>query len=203
MYVARIPNRGSPPAILLRESYRAGGKVRNRTLANLSRWPEEKIDALSRVLKGLPPQAAPEGAFEIVRSLPHGHVAAVLGTLGALGLQEVIDPLPSRARDLVCAMVAAQVIDPSSKLACARGLRSQTATSSLGQVLSGSACDEDDLYEALDWLYPRPPAPERRHASLLLRLLGRLRGPHLRPRRDWAPQRRRGRPAPDRLRAAG
>src|SRR6266536_1471078 len=147
MYVARIPNRGSPPAILLRESYRAGGKVRNRTLANLSRWPEEKIDALSRVLKGLPPQAAPEGAFEIVRSLPHGHVAAVLGTLGALGLQEVIDPLPSRARDLVCAMVAAQVIDPSSKLACARGLRSETATSSLGQVLSCSACDEHVLYD--------------------------------------------------------
>src|SRR6266487_3450623 len=109
MYVARIPNRGSPPAILLRESYREGGKVRNRTLANLSRWPEGKIDALSRVLKGLPPQAAPEGAFEIVRSLPHGHVAAVLGTLRALGLQEVIDPLPSRSRDLVCAMVAAQV----------------------------------------------------------------------------------------------
>lgn len=167
MYVARIPNRGSPPAILLRESYRAGGKVRNRTLANLSRWPEEKIDALSRVLKGLPPQAAPEGAFEIVRSLPHGHVAAVLGTLGALGLQEVIDPLPSRARDLVCAMVAAQVIDPSSKLACARGLRSETATSSLGQVLSCSACDEDDLYEAMDWLYPRQPGIEdalaRRH----------------------------------------
>src|SRR6266567_3514376 len=145
MYVARIPNRGSPPAILLRESYREGGKVRNRTLANLSRWPEGKIDALSRVLKGLPPQAAPEGAFEIVRSLPHGHVAAVLGTLRALGLQEVIDPLPSRSRDLVCAMVAAQVIDPSSKLACARGLRSQTATSSLGQVLWCSACDEDDL----------------------------------------------------------
>src|SRR6266581_3953461 len=167
MYVARIPNRGSPPAILLRESYRAGGKVRNRTLANLSRWPEEKIDALSRVLKGLPPQAAPEGAFEIVRSLPHGHVAAVLGTLRALGLREVIDPLPSRSRDLVCAMVAAQVIDPCSKLACARGLRSQTASSSLGQVLWCSACDEDDLYEAMDWLYPRQPgiqdALARRH----------------------------------------
>jgi hypothetical protein len=94
MYVARIPNRGSPPAILLRESYREGGKVRNRTLANLSRWPEAKIDALSRVLKGRPPPTAPEGAFEIARSLPHGHVAAVLGTLGALGLQEVIDPCP-------------------------------------------------------------------------------------------------------------
>src|SRR5437867_2061145 len=169
MYVARIRNRGSPPAILLRESYREGGKVRNRTLANLSRWPEGKIDALSRVLKGLPPPAAPEGAFEIVRSLPHGHVAAVLGTLRALGLQEVIDPLPWRSRDLVCAMVAAQVIDPSAKLACARGLRSETATSSLGQLLSCSAGDEDDLYEAMDWLYPRQPGIEdalaRRHLN--------------------------------------
>jgi Transposase DDE domain len=169
MYVARVPNRGSPPAILLRESYREGGKVRNRTLANLSRWPEEKIDALSRVLKGLPPPAAPEGGFEIARSLPHGHVAAVLGTLRALGLQELIDPRPSRSRDLVCAMVAAQVIDPASKLACARGLRAETATSSLGQVLSCSACDEDDLYEAMDWLYPRQPGIEdalaRRHLN--------------------------------------
>jgi hypothetical protein len=94
MYVARVPNRGSPPAILLRERYREGGKVRTRTLANLSRWPQEKIDALSRVLKGLPPPAAPEGGFEIARSLPHGHVAAVLGTLRALGLQELIDPYP-------------------------------------------------------------------------------------------------------------
>jgi transposase len=121
------------------------------------------------VLKGLPPPAAPEGAFEIARSLPHGHVAAVLGTLGGLGLPEVIDPLPSRSRDLVCAMVAAQVIDPSSKLACARGLRSETATSSLGQVLSCSACDQDDLYEAMDWLYPRQPGIEdalaRRHLN--------------------------------------
>src|SRR5215468_10616647 len=81
MYVARVPNRGSPPAILLRESYREAGKVKNRTLANLSAWPEAKVDALTRVLKGQPPPAADlDGAFEITRSLPHGHVAAVLGT---------------------------------------------------------------------------------------------------------------------------
>lgn len=81
MYVVRVPNRGSPPAILLRESYREAGKVKNRTLANLSSWPEAKVDALTRVLKGQPPPAAPlAGAFEITRSLPHGHVAAVLGT---------------------------------------------------------------------------------------------------------------------------
>ena len=85
MYVARVPNRGSPPAILLRESYRQGGKVKNRTLANLSRWPDDKVDALARVLKGLPAQVELAEAFEITRSLPHGHVAAVLGTARRLG----------------------------------------------------------------------------------------------------------------------
>ena len=97
MYVARVPNRGSPPAILLRESYREGGKVKNRTLANLSRWPEAKVDALARVLKGLPPQVELAEAFEITRSLPHGHVAAVLGTARRLGIEELIDPVRSRA----------------------------------------------------------------------------------------------------------
>ena len=100
MYVARVPNRGSPPAILLRESYREGGKVKNRTLANLSRWPEHKVDALSRALKGLPPARDLSEAFEITRSLPHGHVAAVLGTAQRLGLPELIDATPSRNRDL-------------------------------------------------------------------------------------------------------
>src|SRR5580692_4281701 len=105
MYVAKVPNRGSPPAVLLRESYREAGKVKNRTLANLSAWPEAKVDALSRVLKGQPPPAADlDRAFEITRSLPHGHAAAVLGTARRLGLDELIDPAPSRHRDLVMAM---------------------------------------------------------------------------------------------------
>jgi len=155
MYVVRVPNRESPPAVLLRESYREAGKVRNRTLANLSSWPEAKVDALSRVLKGQPPAAAPGGAFEITRSLPHGHVAAVLGTLRALGLEELIDPVPSRRRDLVAAMAVAQVIAPGSKLAIARGLREQTAASSLGEVLGVAGCDEDDLYAAMDYLHDR------------------------------------------------
>src|ERR1700687_1396841 len=97
MYVARVPNRGSPPAILLRESYREGGKVKDRTLATLSRWPEHKVDALSRALKGLPPARDLSEAFEITRSLPHGHVAAVLGTAQRLGMQELIDATPPRA----------------------------------------------------------------------------------------------------------
>src|SRR5690349_11744488 len=156
MYVVRVPNRGSPPAILLRESYREAGKVKNRTLANLSSWPEAKVDALTRVLKGQPPPAADlDGAFEITRSLPHGHVAAVLGTARALGLGELIDPAPSRQRDLVTAMAIAQVIAPDSKLAIARGLREETAASSLGQVLHLGSCDEDDLYAAMDYLAAR------------------------------------------------
>ena len=154
MYVVRVPNRGSPPAILLRESYREAGKVKNRTLANLSSWPEAKVEALARVLKGQPPPAADlDGAFEITRSLPHGHVAAVLGTARQLGLEELIDPVPSRHRDLVTAMAVAQVIAPDSKLAIARGLREETAASSLGEVLHLGVCDEDDLYAAMDYLH--------------------------------------------------
>src|ERR1700760_856453 len=156
MYVVGVPNRGSPPAILLRESYREAGKVKNRTLANLSAWPEAKVDALTRVLKGQPPPAAPlDEAFEITRSLPHGHVAAVLGTARRLGLAELIDPVPSRHRDLVVAMAVAQVIAPDSKLAIARGLREETAATSLGEGLALGSCDEDVLYAAMDSLHGR------------------------------------------------
>src|SRR5215469_14036242 len=154
MYITRVPNRNSPPAVLLRESYREGGKVKNRTLANLSSWPEAKVEALSRALKGLPP-AGLEGTFEVTRSLPHGHVAAVLGTVRELGLEELIGPAGSRQRDLVTAMVVAQVTAPDSKLAIARGLHAETAASSLGEVLGVAGCDEDDLYAAMDWLAGR------------------------------------------------
>ncbi|MGB8758761.1 MAG: IS1634 family transposase [Pseudolabrys sp.] len=165
MYVARIPNRGSPPAILLRESYRQGGKVKNRTLANLSHWPEPKVDALARTLKGLPPKLDLSQAFEITRSLPHGYVAAVLGTARRLGVEELIDATPSRTRDLVTAMLVAQVIDPGSKLAVARGLRAETATSSLGQLLGVASCDEDDLYAAMDWVLERKEVIENALAA--------------------------------------
>jgi hypothetical protein len=165
MYVAAVPNRGSPPAILLRESYREGGKVKNRTLANLSHWPQEKVDDLRRVLKGQSPQLDLTQAFEITRSLPHGHVAAVLGSAARLGMPELIDPTPSRNRDLVLAMLTAQVIAPGSKLATARGLRAETATSSLGQVLGVACCDEDDLYAAMDWVLARKDAIEKALAA--------------------------------------
>ena len=165
MYVTRVPNRGSPPAILLRESYREDGKVKTRTLANLSRWPEHKVEKLARALKGLPAARDLCEAFEITRSLPHGHVAAVLGTARALGIEELIDPVPSRWRDLVTAMLVAQVIAPGSKLATARGLRAETATSSLGQLLSVFGCDEDDLYAAMDWVLQRKEAIENSLAA--------------------------------------
>jgi len=160
MYVTSVPNRGSPPAVLLRESYREQGKVKTRTLANLSHWPEHKVETFKRALKGLPPAVDLSEAFEITRSLPHGHVAAVLGTARRLGIEELVDPAPSRRRDLVVAMLVAQVIGPGSKLAFARGLRTETATSSLGQALGVASCDEDGLYAAMDWALARKDAIE-------------------------------------------
>ena len=166
MYIATIPNRSSPPAILLRESYRTGKKVKTRTLTNITAWPPEKIQALRRVLADEPIlPVASEGAerssaFEIQRSLPHGHVAAVLGTLRRLGLERIVASRPARDRDLVTAMIVARVIDPRSKLATARGLGTETAFTSLGEALGVSAAREDDLYAAMDWLLPRQGAIE-------------------------------------------
>jgi len=116
MHIERVPNRNSPPAVLLRQSYREGGKVRKRTLANLSKLPDEAVEGLKILLKGGTVINNLEDAFEIIRSRPHGHVAAVLGTLRKLELEQLIDLQPSRERDLVVAMIVARVIDPSSKL---------------------------------------------------------------------------------------
>ena len=154
MYITRVPNRASPPAVLLRESYREGGKVKNRTVANLSSWPEAKVEALSRALKGLPP-AGLEGMIGVARSLPHGHVAAVLGTLRELGLEELIDPVHPGSGTWSPRWRWRRSIAPDSKLAIARGLRAETAASSLGEVLGLGSCDEDDLYAAMDWLSAR------------------------------------------------
>ena len=153
MYITSIANRGSPPCVLLRESYRQGGKTRNRTLANVTGWPPHVVEGLRALLKG--GQVLDGGGFQIVRSLPHGHVAAVLGTLRQLGLDQIICSRPSRQRDLIVALLVARVIDPGSKLAAARGLCEQTASTSLGQVLGLADADEEELYEAMDWLLPR------------------------------------------------
>ena len=156
MYVAVVPNRNSPPAILLRESFREHGKVHNRTIANLSHWPPAKVDALRAVLKGSTAVGTPlPQAFDIVRSRPHGHVAAVLGTVHKLHLDRLLDRHADRHRDLVVAMIVARVLEPASKLATSRALHPDTLSSTLGESLHLDSVTEDELYQAMDWLLPQ------------------------------------------------
>ena len=160
MYIEAVPNRNSPPAILLRESYRVDGKIKKRTLLNLSNWSPSLIEGLRMLLKGgtaLPPG---QDGIIIKRSLPHGHVAAVLGMLRKIGLDRLLGPAGNRCRDLVIAMIVARVLAPVSKLATAKALDPATAASSLGPVLGLGNVDEDELYTALDWLLERQPQIE-------------------------------------------
>ena len=152
MYIDIVPNRNSPPAILLRESYREDGKVKKRTIANISKLPMELVEQLRTLLRGGHAVGSFEDSIEIVRSLPHGHVAAVLGTLIKIGLDRLISPEKSRVLSLILAMIVARIIEPQSKLATARGLDPETASSSLGEVLDLGPVTENDLYGAMDWL---------------------------------------------------
>ena len=162
MYIATVPNRGSPPAILLRESYREGRKVHTRTLANLSRLPAEAIEMLRRVLKGetLVPVDALFGIVED-GSRPHGHVQAVQTAIKRLGLAELLASRRSRQRDVVMAMVAARILEAQSKLATSRWWHSTTLPDRFGVA----EADEDDLYAAMDWLLERQPAIEKKLAA--------------------------------------
>jgi Transposase DDE domain len=167
MYVAVIPNRGSPPAILLRESYREAGKTKNRTLANLSRWPAERIAQLRAVLRGDQLLPAAE-AVEIVRALPHGHVLAALGTARRIALDAVLPRrAPQRRRDLALALIVARLLDPAAKLATARMLDPATACHSLGAMLGLGKVSAKEIYATLDWLGREQPFIEaqlaRRH----------------------------------------
>ena len=152
MYVTRIPNRDSRPAVLLRESYREDGKVKSRTLANISDWPEAKIDNLRRVLAGETLVPLEAQRFEIARALAHGHVAAALGTARRLGLDTILPKGPERRARLILAMIVARIVEPAAKLATARQLSEATAAHSLGAVLGLGEVDEDELYAALDLL---------------------------------------------------
>jgi len=159
MHVARVRrvHKGKEyVSVLLRQSYREEGKVKHRTLASLTGLPAAAIEALERTLRGetLVPL---EAAFRIVRSLPHGHVAAILAMLGGLGLPRLLDRRPSRRRDLATALIVARLLEPASKLATARGLGTTTLADELG--VEGATSDE--LYDALDWLLERQPAIER------------------------------------------
>jgi hypothetical protein len=164
MYIESVPNRNSPPAILLRESWREHGKVRKRTLANLSCLAPEVLEGLKVLLRGGVAVPSAEEIFTVERSLPHGHVAAVLGSARGCGAAVWFGSAPQELRPLLLAMLVARVISPASKLATHRLLHDDTASSSLGRVLGVGQCSADQLYRALDWLHEAQPAIERRLA---------------------------------------
>jgi transposase len=160
MYVERVPNRGSPPAVLLREAWREAGKIRKRTLANLTHWPEQQVETLKRLLRG-ETLVAPRDVFAVEDSVPHGHVEAVLGSIRRLGLDSLIAAKPSRERDLVVAMIAERLIAPSSKLATTRLWHDST----LAEELKVGDAEVDELYQALDWLLERQQRIEAKLAA--------------------------------------
>ena len=164
MYIATVPNRNSPPAILLREGWREGNKTRQRTLANLSDWPQEKIESLRRLLRD-EPLVSPQDLLTTQKTLPHGHVEALLLAVRKLGLDAVISSKPGRERDLVLAMIVQRLLDPCSKLATTRQWHSTT----LAQELGVGDATEDELYEAMDWLLERQPRIEKKLAARHLR----------------------------------
>jgi transposase len=160
MYVERVPNRNSPPAVLLRETWREQGKIHKRTLANLSDWPEEKVETLRRLLRG-DELVSPQEAFTITSSRPHGHVEAVLGTMRRLSLPSLIAAKPCRERQLVLAMIAERLLKPCSKLATTRLWH----TTTLAEELGVQDAQVDELYGALDWLLARQTRIEDKLAA--------------------------------------
>ncbi len=167
MYIERIPNRNSPPAVLLRESYREQGKVKKRTIANLSKLSDEVVDNLKLVLKGATAvkiDNLPED-FEVIRSLPHGHVSAILKTIRDLELDLFIDDKKTRKRSLIEAMIIARIINPTSKLATARGIDLETCSSSISQVLGIENLGANELYESLDYLLSKQEKIESKLAE--------------------------------------
>ena len=164
VYIETIPNRNSPPAILLREGWRENGKVHKRTLANLSSWDPQLVEHFRVLLKGGVAVASASSVLSIERSLPHGHVAAVLGAARGSGSSQWFGSAPAELQPLLQAMLVARVLEPASKLATHRSLHDDTATSSLGRILGVGQCSVDVLYRALDWLHVAQPTIERRLA---------------------------------------
>jgi hypothetical protein len=160
MYIDTVPNRKSPPAVLLRETHRVGKKMVKTTIANLSKCPPEAVEALRLALKGvkLVPQ---DEVFAVERSLPHGHVEAVLGFLRQLGVDRLLASRPCRERDLVLAMIAQRLLEPCSKLATTRVWH----TTTLARELAIEDADANDLYAALDWLLVRQGRIEKKLAK--------------------------------------
>src|SRR3954467_4428682 len=161
MFIDVVPNGRSAPAVLLRESYREGKRVKKRTLGNLGQLPPAMIDGLRVLLAGGTVVTRPEEVFEIQRALPHGHVAAVLGMMRKLDLPRLLGRTVSRERDLALALIASRLIAPGSKLATVRALSSETASCSLGRVLDLGVIEEREIYAALDWLVGQQDRIER------------------------------------------
>jgi transposase len=161
MYIESVPNRNSPPAVLLWESFREDGKVKKRTLANLSCLPANVIEGLRILLAGGKALPADQNFFSILRSWPHGHVAAVLGVMRGLGFDRLLSKAGDRMRDLIMALVACRLLEPASKMATARMLNPESATNSLTEVLHLTDVNEDDLYSAVDWLAQHQPNIEK------------------------------------------
>ncbi len=160
MYVESVPNRNSPPAILLREARRQDGKTLKRTVANLSNWPAQKIETLRRLLRD-EQLVGPEELFQTRQTLPHGHVEAVLMTIRRLGLDTILGSKRCRQRDLAVAMIAERLLHPCSKLATTRDWHSTT----LAEELSVQDASEDELYLAMDWLLERKARIEKKLAE--------------------------------------
>ncbi len=160
MYIEIVPNRNSRPAVLLREGWREGKKICKRTVANLTDWPVRKVEALRRVLKD-EPLVLPQEAFTIERSPPNGHVAAVLETIKRIGLDALIGAKRTRERELVLAMIIERLIFPCSKLATTRLWH----TTTLAEQLAVGDADEDELYDAMDWLLARQSRIEKKLAA--------------------------------------
>ena len=160
MHVEIVPNRNSRPTILLREGWREGKRVLKRTIANLTHWPDEQVDALRRVLRNEPVMAV-DDVFDIIGTRPHGHVEAVLGTIKLIGLDTIIASRRCSERDLVIAMITEQLVHPTSKLGTTRLWHSTT----LAEELGVTDADEDDLYAAMDWLYQSQSRIEKKLAA--------------------------------------
>jgi transposase len=170
MYIERVPNRNSPPAVLLRESWRENGKTKKRTVGNLSSLSDETIEAIRSALKGNVVPAAlaiknPQERLGLTDSRQHGHVAAILATIGRAGLLRAIDRKPSRERDIVTAMIADRLLHGDSKLATARHCQKETAATTLGELLSLEDLDEHECYQAMDWLLERQESIQKKLAS--------------------------------------
>jgi transposase len=163
MYIETVPNRNSPPAVLLREGWREGSKTRKRTLANLSHWPKQKIETFRRLLQDQP-LISPQDLLVTQKTLPHGHVQAILMAIRKLGLDSILAAKRCRERDLVIAMIAQRLIHPCSKLATTRDWH----TTTLAEELSVADATEEELYRAMDWLLERQPRIEKKLAALHL-----------------------------------